>query len=740
MAVIANELIPEMEWGCLQQDTTYSCARAIADGDADWMTARGRDVYAAYTSFGLTAILAEEGEMGDGRDFYSVAVVNKEFCDENEDAVLVDLKGKTTCHPSYGDEAGWEIPIGYMASLEIMDPQDDEPLVENDAETAAAFFGEMCVPNADKTGPQRKRRGSPEEWPPLCQACKGSCSEKGPYYGDNGVHECLEEGVGEVAFMKHTEILKDLDKDHEEEDEEEEHEHDEEEDDEHDHDDEEEHEHDHEGHEHDHRLICPKTPSCVEIDEYEDCNLGAVLARSVIVRNVPSYATRLKSAIMNLTEMEDFTDIVLDEDSNPENHIFSSGVEKFVELEDDVEDLLGTAASAYAGLEKLAAPKGTEVIVCIPFMAGSTDSAECSRIFNAADITGINFECVVGETAETCMRMLYEGEAHLTSLDGGDAYRAHHAFGLVPLVREVGEIGGEGNYYGVAVVNADFCEDEVTLADLEGMRSCHTGYRKMAGWRIPVGVLYSQVEAFNGTRRRGTIEDDAELVANFFETTCAPRISGNGPRNTKDGSGSLWDNLCSGCKGNCLTNDQYYDYDGAFRCLMEEAGDVAFVKHSTVGDYASDGNVDEVFRAWATKPASDFKLLCRDGGCADIDEYESCHLALAPSHALIGSPALGETGSLWDVGRVVKNGIGNAADIPRFFNKARGFINDFPFSISAEGLEVIDGGWTGYITEETDEALSAFDRLIEGEKRFNPGNLATFCAFTEDQLDACLEV
>ena len=708
MAVIANGAIPEIKWGCLQRDTAFSCAKAIADGDADWMTAQGRDLYTAYASFGLTAILAEEGEMGDGRDFYSIAVVKQEFCEENEDAVLVDLKGKKTCHPRYGDAAGWEIPIGHMASLEILSPEDDEPLVENDAETAAAFFGEMCVPNAAKTGPQRKRRGSPGEWPALCGACNGSCTEESPYYGDEGVHECIEDDIGEVAFMKHTVIFGPEHEDHE--------------------------------HEENLRLICPNTPSCVPIDEYEDCNLGEVLARAVIVRDVASHAEFLKTAIMNLTEMEDFVDIVLNEDSNPENYIFSNGVENFVELEDGAEGFLGTLASAYAALERLAAPKGTEVIVCIPFMAGATENAECSRIFNTANVTGITFDCVVGETAETCMRMLYEGKAHLTSLDGGDAYRAHHAYGLVPLVREVGDIGGKGTSYGVAVVNADFCEDDVTLDDLEGMRSCHTGYRKMAGWRIPIGVLYTQVEAFNGTGRRGNVEDDAELVADFFETTCAPRISGNGPRNTKDGSGKLWDNLCSGCKGNCLTNDQYYDDNGAFRCLMEEAGDVAFVKHSTVGDYALDGNLDEVFRAWATKPASDFKLLCRDGGCADIDEYESCHLALAPSHALVGSPALGEKGSLWDIGRVVKNGIGNAADIPRFFDKARGFIADFPFSISAEGLEVIDGGWEGYVTEETDEALSAFDRLIEGERRVNPGNLATFCAFTDDQFDACLEV
>lgn len=41
--------------------------------------------------------------------------------------------------------------------------------------------------------------------------------------------------------------------------------------------------------------------------------------------------------------------------------------------------------------------------------------------------------------------------------------------------------------------------------------------------------------------------------------------------------------LCTGVVpgGKCTPSDPYYGYDGAFRCLLE-AGDIAFLKHTTV--------------------------------------------------------------------------------------------------------------------------------------------------------------
>ena len=43
------------------------------------------------------------------------------------------------------------------------------------------------------------------------------------------------------------------------------------------------------------------------------------------------------------------------------------------------------------------------------------------------------------------------------------------------------------------------------------------------------------------------------------------------------------DNLCALCKDECNKPGKYSNYAGAFQCLVDGVGDVAFVKHTTVG-------------------------------------------------------------------------------------------------------------------------------------------------------------
>lgn len=74
----------------------------------------------------------------------------------------------------------------------------------------------------------------------------------------------------------------------------------------------------------------------------------------------------------------------------------------------------------------------------------------------------------------------------------------------------------------------------------------------------------------------------------------------------------------------------------ALPCPTPTAGDVAFTKHATALEVPTDGSKPE---AWATAAKADLRLLCPNGGCKTLDEYEECNIAPAPSYA--GAPAQG---------------------------------------------------------------------------------------------------
>ncbi|MCJ0374990.1 hypothetical protein J0W42_19825, partial [Clostridioides difficile] len=66
-----------------------------------------------------------------------------------------------------------------------------------------------------------------------------------------------------------------------------------------------------------------------------------------------------------------------------------------------------------------------------------------------------------------------------------------------------------------------------------------------------------------------------------------------------------------------------------------EQGDVAFIKHSTVGENVDGSNKDD----WAKGlTRDDFELLCTNGKRANTMDYKTCHLAKVPTHAVVARP------------------------------------------------------------------------------------------------------
>ncbi|KRT80594.1 hypothetical protein AMK59_6032 [Oryctes borbonicus] len=233
------------------------------------------------------------------------------------------------------------------------------------------------------------------------------------------------------------------------------------------------------------------------------------------------------------------------------------------------------------------------------------------------------FDCVQERTIEACLRNIRDGGADIITLDAGHVDQAIKQYNLRPIVAEKYGPNG-GSYYAVAVVKKNSPYN--SFADLKGAKSCHTGYGRSAGYNAPVYTLI-KLDLIDKTKCPYT----DGILQYFSGGSCLP--------------GAKNDKLCSLCAGNLATNDKkskcnldqtesYSGYTGAFRCLVEGGGDVAFVKHVTVP-----GNTDgKLKEPWAENlKSSDFELLCPSGGRAPIDKYASCYLTQSPPHMVVTS-------------------------------------------------------------------------------------------------------
>ncbi|GAA6092128.1 serotransferrin-2-like [Tachysurus ichikawai] len=167
-------------------------------------------------------------------------------------------------------------------------------------------------------------------------------------------------------------------------------------------------------------------------------------------------------------------------------------------------------------------------------------------------------QCETAATVQDCIIAILLADA--VAVDGGEVYTAGKC-GLVPVMVEQYDAGDTPSYWSVAVVHKS---SGVTWKNLKDKKSCHTAVGQFAGWNIPMGLLHEKYKSCD--------------FSSYFSESCAP---GSDPAS----------NLCKLCKGDntgkkgkATYDEPYYGFDGAFRCVAEGAGDVAFVKHTTAID------------------------------------------------------------------------------------------------------------------------------------------------------------
>ncbi|KAI1235745.1 hypothetical protein IHE44_0001829, partial [Lamprotornis superbus] len=254
-----------------------------------------------------------------------------------------------------------------------------------------------------------------------------------------------------------------------------------------------------------------------------------------------------------------------------------------------------------------AAPQKPSVRWCT---ISSAEEKKCNNLRDHMQQENFAFSCLQKASYLDCIKAISNSEADAISLDGGQVFEAGLApYKLKPIAAEVYEHseGTTTSYYAVAVVKKG---TGFSIDELQGKTSCHTGLGRSAGWVIPIGMLIHRGDIEWDGKDSGSIE---QAVANFFSASCVPGVT-NEPK------------LYRQCKGDAKTKmsrtGPYSGYSGAFHCLKDGKGDVAFVKHTTVQENAP-AEKDE------------YELLCLDGTRQPVDNYKACHWARVPAHAVV---------------------------------------------------------------------------------------------------------
>lgn len=154
------------------------------------------------------------------------------------------------------------------------------------------------------------------------------------------------------------------------------------------------------------------------------------------------------------------------------------------------------------------------------------------------------------------------------------------------------------------------------------------GIYHAAGWIIPLAHLLAN------ERIRSYGCDSIQSAASFFTKACVPGAMSQ----EYLPPGISYPHMCDLCHGQsfrfCRRDHQedYFGNTGAFRCLVEGGGHVAFVRHATVLEN-TDGKSREY---WSRNQLSrDYELLCRDGQRAPVSDYARCNLGKVKANAMV---------------------------------------------------------------------------------------------------------
>uniref|UniRef100_A0A8C6XSK8 Lactotransferrin n=1 Tax=Naja naja TaxID=35670 RepID=A0A8C6XSK8_NAJNA len=366
------------------------------------------------------------------------------------------------------------------------------------------------------------------------------------------------------------------------------------------------------------------------VDEYENCYWARVASHAVVARSVDGRTDKiwelLSYALEQMKQKQSRCQLFKSPQDSGKDLLFKDNVIGLIQVPEGADAELYLGPKYCAAIQNLKRDPDTpeRITWCA---VGKAEKSKCD-VWSAQSNGAI--QCAAAETTDECLIKIIKREADAITLDGGHIFTAGKC-GLVPVLTEIPRkyelsrsIAVEtSGYFAVAVAKKS--DTDINWNTLRGTRSCHTSVGRTAGWNIPMGLINKQN---NLSCRFDTFFKESCAPGAPLESTLCKLCKGSG------GEGGLSEKYK--CKPN--SNEMYYSYGGAFRCLIE-VGQVAFIKHTTITEFTQGQNRP----AWASGvTSSDFVLLNQNGERCPYDKYERCHLAKVCRHAVVSRPERAE--------------------------------------------------------------------------------------------------
>ncbi|XP_069678938.1 transferrin-like isoform X2 [Periplaneta americana] len=542
---------------CVFGHSRLDCLRKVLDGKADFGVFEAEDIVVASNYKNPDVLIVNEIRALNTTYEYEVLPIVRKSANITR---ISQLKGKNFCHSGYGYEPDWTTVISQYFEAQVVTPVCDPDLstVENLLKSSSQYFKAAC-----KAGPwvpdNKLDTKLKQTYSNLCKLCgnPSDCSVNDKYWGSSGPLYCLTDGGGDVAWAKFATI---------------------------------------EYHfginggnpvapPDEYNFLCADN-RLTPLDKPEDCAWLArpwatVLSRRKTAEGVQKIMSFLKDveylswkwALEELLEIHTQTIVALNQMMVPEDYLRKA------------------PGFLSANTVTNCKPSGN-VRICT---RTSAEMNKCDLLQKAASAYGIKpqLECLLGQTSESCMKAVQTDIADVVITQPDDLHAGRKEFALKPLLYEYTKnINRIQRVAAVVPINSPIKR----INDLRGKKACFPVYDGI-GWN----------SIFTALKDKGLLPSSCssvEALGEFFSESCVPGI--NKTHNFRE---SL-QTLCDG--------DRYSGEVGAFQCLIDGKGEVAFIKLNTVKENTDNDNTSHV-----NLQSKNFRPICLE------DQAEECYLTWA---------------------------------------------------------------------------------------------------------------